>query len=146
MKPRAPRGSAAALPTPAQVAASPLARYRPIIDDWDAFAAALCRPLASCIWANPSRIGVAELSELLVQEGLATETIPWLPGALRLPLEARAGQHWWYCAGLAHGQEEVSQLPVRLLDLVPGQRVLDLAPPPAERRLRSPWPWVTAEP
>ncbi|AUB82005.1 RsmB/NOP family class I SAM-dependent RNA methyltransferase [Candidatus Thiodictyon syntrophicum] len=130
MNPRASRGSAASLPTPQQVAASPLGRYRDLLDDWDAFAAALCRPLAPCIWANPSRIAVADLIELLAAEGIAAVTIPWLPGALRLPVETRAGQHWWYCAGLAHAQEEVSQLPALLLDLVPGQRVLDLCAAP----------------
>ncbi|HYN78016.1 MAG TPA: RsmB/NOP family class I SAM-dependent RNA methyltransferase [Lamprocystis sp. (in: g-proteobacteria)] len=130
MNQRAPRGSAASLPTPDQVAASPLARYRPLLDDWDAFAAALCRPLPTCVWANPARIGVAGLRDLLAEEGMSTWTIPWLPGALRLPVEARAGQHWWYCAGLAHAQEAVSQLPALLLDLVPGQRVLDLCAAP----------------
>ena len=130
MNPRAPRGSAASLPTPDAVAASPLARYRGILDDWDAFAAALCRPLAPCIWANPTRIRVAELAGLLAEEGVETNLLPWLPGALRLPLETRAGQHWWYCAGLAHAQEEVSQLPALLMDLRPGQRVLDLCAAP----------------
>ena len=47
-----------------------------------------------------------------------------------LPTCVRAGQHWWYCAGLAHAQEEVSQLPVTLMDLAPGQRVLDLCAAP----------------
>ena len=130
MNPRAPRGSAAALPTPAQVAASPLARYRPLLDDWDAFAAALCRPLPTCVWAHPARISVGDLASLLAEEGIAAHPVPWLPGALRLPEETRAGQHWWYCAGLAHAQEAVSQLPALLLDLVPGQRVLDLCAAP----------------
>jgi 16S rRNA C967 or C1407 C5-methylase (RsmB/RsmF family) len=52
------------------------------------------------------------------------------PSALRLPPGFKAGQHWWYCAGLAHAQEAVSQLPVMLLDVVPGQRVLDLCAAP----------------
>ena len=124
------RGSAGALPTSDAVADSPLARYRSIVDDWDAFAAALSRPLAPCIWANPSRLSRDQLQGLLAQEGIESSTVDWLPGALRLPLECRAGQHWWYCAGLAHGQEEVSQLPVRLMDLCPGQRVLDMCAAP----------------
>jgi NOL1/NOP2/sun family putative RNA methylase len=130
MSPRAARGSPAAWPDRAAIEASPLARYRGIIDDWDAFAAALRRPLAPCVWANPTRLDTTALADLLAGEGIAASPIPWLPGALRLPLDARAGQHWWYCAGLAHAQEEVSQLPVRLLDLVPGQRVLDLCAAP----------------
>lgn len=52
------------------------------------------------------------------------------PIALRLPPGFKAGQRWWYCAGLAHAQEAVSQLPVTLLDVRPGQRVLDLCAAP----------------
>jgi 16S rRNA (cytosine1407-C5)-methyltransferase len=52
------------------------------------------------------------------------------PIALRLPTGFKAGQRWWYCAGLAHAQEAVSQLPVTLLDVRPGQRVLDLCAAP----------------
>ncbi len=52
------------------------------------------------------------------------------PLALRLPPGFKAGQRWWYCAGLAHAQEAVSQLPVLLLDPAPGDRVLDLCAAP----------------
>jgi 16S rRNA (cytosine1407-C5)-methyltransferase len=116
--------------TPADIAASPLARYRPLIDDWDAFAAALGRPLNPCVWANPTRISVAELAGLLSEQDLDPQPVPGLPGALRLAADTRAGQHWWYCAGLAHAQEAVSQLPATLMDLKPGQRVLDLCAAP----------------
>jgi len=130
MTDRTSRGSAESLPTPAAIAASALARYRSLVEDWDAFAAALCRPLAPCVWANPSRIPADGLLDLLADEGLEAHPIAWLPGALRLPLAARAGQHWWYCAGLAHAQEAVSQLPVRVMGLEPGQRVLDMCAAP----------------
>ena len=127
---RSPRGSAASLPTSEQVADSPLGRYRDLVDDWDAFAAALCRPLAPCVWANPSRLSAEALQGLLAEEGVRAEPVPWLPGALQLPLETRAGQHWWFCAGLAHAQEAVSQIPALLMDLRSGQRVLDLCAAP----------------
>ena len=60
----------------------------------------------------------------------ADDPAPSLGRAFRLPPGFKAGQRWWYCAGLAHAQEEVSQLPVTLLDLRPGQRVLDLCAAP----------------
>jgi NOL1/NOP2/sun family putative RNA methylase len=107
-----------------------LGRYRGFVDDWDAFAAALCRPLAPCVWANPSRLGTDELGLLLAEEGIEAAPISWLPQALSLPLETRPGQNWWYCAGLAHAQEAISQVPARLMDLRPGQRVLDLCAAP----------------
>jgi NOL1/NOP2/sun family putative RNA methylase len=106
------------------------ARYRPIIDDWDAFAEALARPLPPCIWANPSRITPEALGTLLADEGIGAAPLPWRPEAFRLDEGLRSGRNWWFCAGLAHSQEEVSQVPVTLLDLAPGQRVLDMCAAP----------------
>ncbi len=146
-------------PTRADLEAA-LGRYRPlfgdVVDDWDGFIDALLRPLPTCLWSNPARIDGADLAALIAEEGVDAEPIPWLdaglavgssvgsngagvasridaagPGrAFRLPPGFKAGQRWWYCAGLAHAQEEVSQLPVTLLDLHPGQRVLDLCAAP----------------
>ena len=112
-----------------------LGRYRCLfdrdVDGWDAFIATLMRPLPTWIWANPLRIDGERLLELIAEEGLRAEPVPWLhPGALRLPPGFKAGQRWWYCAGLAHAQEAVSQLPVMLLDVQPGHRVLDLCAAP----------------
>ncbi|EXJ16749.1 RsmB/NOP family class I SAM-dependent RNA methyltransferase [Imhoffiella purpurea] len=127
---RSARNSEAASCTPEAIAASPLARYRDLIDDWDAFAAALGRPLPTCVWANPSRISRDELALLIAEDGLASSPQPGLPQALSLAPGVRTGQRWWYCAGLAHAQESVSQLPAQLLDLEPGQRVLDMCAAP----------------
>ena len=117
-----------------------LGRYRPLfgdsVDDWDGFIAALLRPLPTCIWANPTRIDSEGLAALISnEEDLRADPVRWLDrshlgGALRLPAGYKSGQRWWYCAGLAHAQEEVSQLPVTLMDLAPGQRVLDLCAAP----------------
>lgn len=120
-----------------------MARYQPLLADsageWEAFLAALQRPLPTCVWAHPGRLEVAELAELIRSEEAAAgrggdsprlAAVPWNPLALRLPAGLKAGQRWWYCAGLAHAQEEASQLPVRLMDLRPGQRVLDLCAAP----------------
>lgn len=127
---RTTRDSSELRNTPADIAASPLARYRDLVDDWTAFAEALCRPLGGCIWANPTRIGVDELTDLLDEQGLAPTPVAGLANALGLPAHVRTGQHWWYCVGLAHAQEVVSQLPAMLLDLAPGQRVLDMCAAP----------------
>ncbi|MCG6942462.1 MAG: RsmB/NOP family class I SAM-dependent RNA methyltransferase [Thiohalocapsa sp.] len=123
--------------SPAELAAA-LARYRPlfgdVVDDWDGFIDALARPLATCIWSHPGRIDGARLAGLLEEQGVPAAPVPWLastPGtALLLPPAFKPGQHWWYCAGLAHAQEAVSQLPPLLMDLAPGQRVLDLCAAP----------------
>ncbi|WP_462323076.1 RsmB/NOP family class I SAM-dependent RNA methyltransferase [Halochromatium sp.] len=132
---------------------SALGRYRGLFDQqvegWDDFIAALMRPLPTWIWANPLRIDGPRLLELIAEEGVSAEPVPWLAPwwssvasrvsprgvastaiALQLPPGYKAGQRWWYCAGLAHAQEAVSQLPVTLLDVQPGQRVLDLCAAP----------------
>ncbi len=130
MRPNRPRRSETTPCTPTSIGASPLGRYRDLVDDWDAFVAALCCPLPTCIWANPTRISVNGLSELLTAQGLDPQPVSDLPNALRLAPTLKAGRHWWYCVGLAHAQEEVSQLPVALMDLTPGQKVLDMCAAP----------------
>jgi len=131
---RQPREPAA---TRTELAAA-LGRYRPlfgeVVEDWDGFIDALARPLATCIWSHPGRIDGAALVGLLGEQGVPAVPVPWLAGApgsaLLLPPGFKSGQHWWYCAGLAHAQEAVSQLPVLCMDLRPGQRVLDLCAAP----------------
>jgi NOL1/NOP2/sun family putative RNA methylase len=109
---------------------TPFERYRPLLADWDAFEAALARPLPTCIWANPLRITPAELAGLLTADGIDFEPLPWHPGGFRLRGAARPGRHWAYLAGLYHVQEEVSMVPVSLLDPQPGERVLDMCAAP----------------
>lgn len=107
-----------------------LERYRPLIDDWGAFCEALGRPLPTVLWANPLRIAAPGLRALLEAEGLRPEPLHWCGEAFRLPPDTPVGTQWWYMAGLAHSQEEVSMLPVHLLAPRPGERVLDLCAAP----------------
>ncbi len=113
-----------------RAACESLVHYRDLIDDWPAFCDAIRRPLPTTIWANPQRIAPDRLRDLLADEGIPARPLVWRPEALRLPATVRAGRRWWYCAGLAHAQEAASQLPVTLLDPVPGQRVLDMCAAP----------------
>ena len=110
-------------------------RYRPLIDDWDAFTDALSRPLPVCVWANPLRVSPHELAECLAAGGLDPRPLSWWPGAFRVAAfahdgEAGPGARFEYIAGLYHVQEEVSLLPPRLLDPRPGERILDLCAAP----------------
>jgi 16S rRNA C967 or C1407 C5-methylase (RsmB/RsmF family)/NOL1/NOP2/fmu family ribosome biogenesis protein len=108
----------------------PFTRYQSIVDDWDAFQEAVARPLPTTIWANPLRITPERLQALI---DAPLDPLPWQPGAFRLPPGFPAGRHWAYLAGLYHVQEEVSLLPVRLLDIQPGERVLDLCAAPGNK-------------
>lgn len=112
----------------------PFERYRSIIDDWDAFQQALRRPLPAAIWTNTLKVRPERIAELLPSDGVRPVPLPWRPGAFKLPThEGKPGNHWGFLAGLYHVQEEVSLLPVLLLDPRPGERVLDLCAAPGNK-------------
>jgi len=105
-------------------------RYQSIIDDWPAFLQALQRPLPACLWANPLRADGPTLQALLEQAGMQPRPLSWRADAFRITPRGTLSQQWWYLIGLAHAQEEVSQVPVALLDVQPGQRVWDMCAAP----------------
>jgi 16S rRNA C967 or C1407 C5-methylase (RsmB/RsmF family) len=112
-------------------------RYRPLIDDWDAFRAALARPLPTCLRANTLRLTVEALEERLRSSGLSPRRVPWYPSAVTAePLDG-PGTRLGYVAGLYAVQEEASLLPVALLGLeeLDGEsaRVLDLCAAPGSK-------------
>jgi NOL1/NOP2/sun family putative RNA methylase len=113
---------------------TPFLRYRPIIDDWDAFRQALERPLPAAIWTNTLRVSPDRLARLLAEDGIPLEPLGWRPGGFRMRAgEDKPGNHWGFLAGLYHVQEEISLLPVLLLDPRPGERVLDLCAAPGNK-------------
>lgn len=107
-----------------------LERYRPIVDDWPSFEAAIRRPLPKCIWTNSLRVDWEEVRDQLAAEGIVLQSVPWSSEAWRLGGPLALGRSLAYRAGVFHLQEEVSQLPVALLGLLPGHRVLDLCAAP----------------
>ena len=108
-------------------------RYRSIVDDWHAFLETLARPLPTVIWANTLRILPEALASLLAEEGIDVTPLSWYPGAFRVAPGARPGRTWAYKVGLFHIQEEVSLLPVVLLDPHPNERILDLCAAPGSK-------------
>ncbi|MGM0576448.1 MAG: RsmB/NOP family class I SAM-dependent RNA methyltransferase [Myxococcota bacterium] len=113
-----------------------VARYRPLVDDWEAFLDALRRPLPTCAWANPLRTTPAGLAARLADAGVPTRPIRWYRDGFRLPDGLRPGLRLEYHQGLFHVQEEVSLLPVVALDPQPGERVLDLCAAPGGKTVQ----------
>ncbi len=111
-------------------------RYRPLIDDWEAFCGTLQRPLTPCLRANTTRLSRDELASLLRDEGWDPQPLGWQGDALLVEGGFRPGHHWGAIAGLYQIQEAASLLPVQLLDPRPGERVLDLCAAPGNKTVQ----------
>jgi len=59
----------------------PPERYRPIIDDFDAFLAACERPLGNAVRVNTIKASVERTLAALAEEGIATEQADWNPAS-----------------------------------------------------------------
>jgi NOL1/NOP2/sun family putative RNA methylase len=105
-----------------------LARYRSILDDWDAFQAACARPLPVDARVNSLRTTPEALRDRLARRGVVLEPATWDPLFVRAsqPI-GRTYEHW---LGLFYLQERVQAAPVLALDPRPGDRVLDLCAAP----------------
>lgn len=108
-------------------------RYRPIIPDFQEFLDALARPLPRCVWANPIQTTPAGLEARLDDHGIAYQPVGWRPGTYRLPETTSPGTRFPFVAGLYQVQEEASMLPVELMDLQAGQRILDSCAAPGSK-------------
>jgi len=108
-----------------------LERYEPLVDDFEAFRAACERPLPSVVRVNTLTATAARARQALDEEGIDHEPTGWHPGLLKL--EGQPGANWPYVHGWLHGQEEVSVLPARVLDPVPGERVWDACAAPGSK-------------
>jgi len=109
-----------------------LARYEPIVEDFEAFLAACERPLSSVVRVNTIKTTVERARAGLDEAGIASDPADWYPGLLCLP-EAQPGNNWPYVHGWLHGQEEVSAIPARVLDPQPGERVWDACAAPGSK-------------
>lgn len=76
---------------------------------------------------NTLKISVEKLKALSTLE---LEPIPWCPTGFYTEDGARPGKHPHYHAGLYYIQEPSAMAPVELLDVQPGDRVLDLCAAP----------------
>ncbi|MDT3435110.1 RsmB/NOP family class I SAM-dependent RNA methyltransferase [Haloarcula sp. 1CSR25-25] len=110
----------------------PLDRYRPIVDDFEAFLDACERPLPSAVRVNTIKATVERVRTALAEADIAYDPVDWHDGLFVLP-EDSPGANWPYFHGWIHGQEEVSVLPATVLDPQPGERVWDACAAPGSK-------------
>ncbi len=109
-----------------------LERYAPLVDDFEAFLAACERPLPSIVRVNPVKSSVDRVTAALDAEGVGWTRREWHPRLIEVDTD-RPGRTWPYFLGWLYGQEEVSALPVAVLDANPGDRVWDAAAAPGSK-------------
>lgn len=110
----------------------PLERYDSLVDDPSAFHAACNRPLPTTVRVNALKATVDEVTQGLDEDGIEWTRLEWHDALLELDTEA-PGRTWPYYLGWIHGQEEVSALPVEVLDPTPGARVWDACAAPGSK-------------
>jgi 16S rRNA C967 or C1407 C5-methylase (RsmB/RsmF family) len=109
-----------------------LERYRDIVGDWPAFAEASLAPLPTTLWVNTLRGSREEIAAWLADDGVETTPLAWYPRGLRV-VSGRPGKSFAFLTGACHVQEEVSMMPIVLLDPRPGDSVLDLCAAPGNK-------------
>jgi NOL1/NOP2/sun family putative RNA methylase len=110
----------------------PLERYRPIVDDYEAFRAACDRPLPVVVRTNGIKAERDRVERALSAAGLDPDPVEWHPGLFRVDTD-RPGATWPFVHGWVHGQEEVSALPPIALDPRPGEVVYDACAAPGSK-------------
>lgn len=96
-------------------------------DEFDAFLASYKESPRAGLRVNTLKISI---EELLTHAPFHYDPIPWCPTGTYLHKEDRPGKHPYYQAGLYYIQEPSAMLPVELLDVQPGDKVLDLCAAP----------------
>lgn len=109
-----------------------LERYRPIVDDAEAFFAACRRPLPRTVRVNSLKTDRQTVQSTLRSAGIETTPVEWHDRLLTVGDETPGATLPWYL-GWIYGQEEVSALPVTLLGPERGETVLDVAAAPGSK-------------
>lgn len=123
--------SAPTFSAPRDIARELLARYSCLIDEPQAFLAAVRRPLPVCIWVNPLKTTPEAAIAALAAAGITDlDPVAWHPGAYRSRTWRKPGRTLAFVCGWYFVQEEIALSAVQLLDPQPGDRVLDLCAAP----------------
>ncbi len=107
----------------------PLERYRPIIDDFDAFRNACERPLPRTVRVHTSAADPSQVIDALESAGITATPLEWDGAILEVDTD-RPGRTLPSFLGWIQGLDAASCLPAPLLDIAPGDRVWDACAAP----------------
>ncbi|WP_334073325.1 MULTISPECIES: RsmF rRNA methyltransferase first C-terminal domain-containing protein [Paenibacillus] len=96
-------------------------------DEYNDFLASYDNPRYAGIRVNTLKIGVPEFREISPFE---LRPIPWCDSGFYVDESLRPGKHPYYHAGLYYIQEPSAMAPAEVLEVRPGDRVLDLCAAP----------------
>jgi NOL1/NOP2/sun family putative RNA methylase len=104
-------------------------RYKPIIDNWEAFQEACQEPIISTVRKND--IKAADNFEKRLKESFENvEQVDWNTNIFRLPQTETPGKSMLHWMGEYYVQEESAAIPVTILQPEEGDRILDMAAAP----------------
>ncbi len=109
-----------------------LERYRPIVDDYEAFRAACDRPLPMAVRVNTVKATTERVRRAFEERGIGYDRVGWHDGLFSVETDT-PGATWPYVHGWIHGQEEVSAVPPLVLDPKPGEVVWDACAAPGSK-------------
>ncbi|MCL2166812.1 MAG: RsmB/NOP family class I SAM-dependent RNA methyltransferase [Clostridiales bacterium] len=96
-------------------------------EEFDAFLSSLEEEPRHGLRCNTGKITISELVKLLP---FPVHPVPWAPAGFRFSADERPGILPFYQAGLYYLQEPSAMAPAEMLDVKPGERVLDLCAAP----------------
>jgi len=109
-----------------------LERYEPIIDDFEAFAEAIDRPIGKTVRVNTIKTDVDRVLGAFEEAGIDAEPTEWNPELLEVDTDG-PGSTWPAFHGWIHTQEAVSTLPPIALDPQPDETVWDACAAPGSK-------------
>jgi NOL1/NOP2/sun family putative RNA methylase len=104
-------------------------RYKPIIDDWEAFKQECQKEATRTVRKNPLKAR-ENFEEKLREDFPEAEKSDWNPQVYRLKKERSPGKSMLHWRGEYYVQEESASLPVEVLRPQPDEKVLDMCAAP----------------
>ncbi|MFB6116823.1 MAG: RsmB/NOP family class I SAM-dependent RNA methyltransferase [Candidatus Nanosalina sp.] len=104
-------------------------RYKPIIDDWEAFREECQSEARKTVRRNPLK-SHEDFEQKLKQRFPEAKRSDWNPQVYRLNTEESPGKSMLHWRGEYYVQEESASLPVEVLNPQPGEKVLDMCAAP----------------